>query len=46
MGELFSVIRQVAGDTRGQLTNSLISAELPDRAQIFDRMGKAHDSID
>ncbi len=31
-GEMFGVIRQVAGDTKGQIENSLISAQLPDRA--------------
>lgn len=40
MGELFGVIRQVAGDTRGQLVNSLISAQLPGRAEAFEKMGK------
>ncbi len=32
MGELFGVIRQVAGDTRSQLESSLISAQYPNRA--------------
>ena len=40
MGELFGVIRQVAGDTRGHLVNSLVSAELPDRALALERIGK------
>ena len=30
-GELFGVTRQVAGDTRSQIANSLISAQLPGR---------------
>jgi len=33
MGELFGVIRQVAGDTRSQLEASLISAQYPDRGE-------------
>lgn len=33
MGEMFGVIRQVAGDTRTQLENSLISAQLPGRGK-------------
>ena len=40
MGELFGVIRQVAGDTRGHITNSLISAELAGRTAALERIGK------
>lgn len=35
-GELFGVTRQVAGDTRAQIQQSLISAELPGRASSMD----------
>lgn len=35
MGELFGVIRQVAGDTHGQITGSLISAQLPGREKTL-----------
>jgi len=31
LGELFGVVRQVAGDTRGQLDTSIITAQFPDR---------------
>ena len=31
MGELFGVVRQVAGDTRGQLESSLVSSQFPKR---------------
>ena len=31
LGELFGVVKQVAGDTRGVFDNSLVSAQLPDR---------------
>ena len=31
--ELFGVLQQVAGDTRGLFENSIISAEIPDRGQ-------------
>ncbi len=30
-GELFGVVRQVAGDTEAQIFNSLVSSQLPDR---------------
>ncbi len=37
-GELFGVVRQVAGDTRAQVNQSMISAQFPDRARIMDRL--------
>lgn len=40
MGELFGVIRQIAGDTRGHLADSLISAEYPNRMTPLDHIGK------
>ena len=35
LGELFGVVRQVAGDTRAQLDASLTSAQIPDRGKIL-----------
>ena len=32
-GELFGLVRQVSGDTRGQLAASVVSAQYPDRAE-------------
>ncbi|MBT6177824.1 MAG: MotA/TolQ/ExbB proton channel family protein [Deltaproteobacteria bacterium] len=40
MGELFGVIRQVAGDTRSQLSESLISAQYPGRLDALKVIGK------
>jgi len=37
-GELFGVVRQVAGDTRAQLDLSMISAEFPDRGRVMNRL--------
>lgn len=34
LGELFGVVKQVAGDTRGQLDSSIISAEFPGRSEF------------
>ncbi len=36
MGELFGVVRQVAGDTRGVLVNSLVSAQIKGRTASID----------
>ena len=33
LGELFGVVRQMAGDTRGMLEGSLVSAQFPGRAE-------------
>jgi biopolymer transport protein ExbB len=35
LGELFGVVRQVAGDMRGTIEESMTSAQLPGRAQFF-----------
>jgi biopolymer transport protein ExbB len=40
LGELFGVVRQVAGDTRSQVENSLISAEFPGRIPFLDALGQ------
>jgi biopolymer transport protein ExbB len=43
LGELFGVVRQVAGDTSAVLYNSLISGQYPGRDQFFTELGKAKD---
>jgi len=39
-GELFGVVRQVAGDTVGIVKSSLISAQYPDRSDIAARLAQ------
>lgn len=48
LGELFGVVRQVAGDTRANVENSLVSAQLPGRAAFLEELGqeKALPSLD
>ncbi|WP_119677788.1 MotA/TolQ/ExbB proton channel family protein [Indioceanicola profundi] len=41
LGELFGVVRQVAGDTRGVIQESLISGQLPGRAEPLDALAKS-----
>lgn len=41
LGELFGVVRQVAGDTRSQVENSIISSEYPDRLPFLDELGQS-----
>ncbi len=41
LGELFGVVRQVAGDGSSILYNSLISAQFPNRDQFFSSLAKA-----
>jgi biopolymer transport protein ExbB len=41
MGELFGVVRQVAGDTKGIIDNSLVSAELRGRSDLANRLAQA-----
>jgi biopolymer transport protein ExbB len=41
MGELFGVIRQVAGDTRGHLDVSLVSAQIPDRGKQLETLASS-----
>ena len=36
LGELFGVVKQVAGDFRGQVLNSLVSVEIPGREQFAE----------
>ncbi|MDZ7791271.1 MAG: MotA/TolQ/ExbB proton channel family protein [Xanthomonadales bacterium] len=41
LGELFGVVRQVAGDMRGNLQESMVSAQLPGRSEFFARLAQA-----
>ena len=41
MGELFGVIRQVAGDTRGHLDASIASAEFQNRQAVMDKLSES-----
>jgi len=41
LGELFGVVRQVAGDTSAIMYNSLLSAQFPGRDEFFTKLGKA-----
>lgn len=41
LGELFGVVRQVAGDTRGFLEGSIVSAQLPGRAEGLDKLAES-----
>lgn len=43
LGELFGVVRQVAGDTRGFVETSLVSAELPGRADFLGEFAQSKD---
>lgn len=40
LGELFGVVRQVAGDTRSQVDGSLVSAQIPGRGEFLEELGK------
>jgi len=39
-GELFGVVRQVAGDTVGLVRSSLVSAQYPDRSDVATRLAQ------
>ncbi|MEE2674679.1 MAG: MotA/TolQ/ExbB proton channel family protein [Myxococcota bacterium] len=41
LGELFGVVRQVAGDTRSNVETSLVSAQLPGRAPFLESLGQS-----
>jgi biopolymer transport protein ExbB len=41
LGELFGVVRQVSGDTRGIVQNSLVSAEFRGRSDFLEELGKS-----
>jgi len=38
--ELFGVLQQVAGDTKGKFSNSVISAQIPGRSEFLDQMAQ------
>jgi biopolymer transport protein ExbB len=40
MGEMFGVVRQVAGDAKGIIDTSLVSAELPGRSELANRLAQ------
>ncbi|GGD65718.1 MotA/TolQ/ExbB proton channel family protein [Lacimicrobium alkaliphilum] len=39
--ELFGVLQQVAGDTKGKFQNSVISAQIPGRADFLDELAQS-----
>jgi biopolymer transport protein ExbB len=39
--ELFGVLQQVAGDTKGKFQNSVISAQIPGRAEFLDQLAQS-----
>lgn len=41
MGELFGVVRQVAGDSKGVVDSSLVSAQLTERSELASRLAQA-----
>ena len=40
LGEMFGVVRQVAGDTRGKFESSMVTAQYPDRIQFLRDLGE------
>jgi biopolymer transport protein ExbB len=40
LGELFGVVRQVAGDAKGQFENSIITAQYPERTEFVDNLSR------
>ncbi|MEE8108083.1 MAG: MotA/TolQ/ExbB proton channel family protein, partial [Gammaproteobacteria bacterium] len=40
MGEMFGVVRQVAGDVRGTIDASMVSVQYPDRGALADRLAQ------
>ncbi|RFF30301.1 MotA/TolQ/ExbB proton channel family protein [Wenzhouxiangella sediminis] len=43
LGELFGVVRQVAGDLRGNLAESMVSAQYPGRSEFFANLAEARE---
>ena len=41
LGELFGVVRQVAGDTRGHVDSSLVSSQIQGRAPFLEELGQS-----
>ncbi|MCH7509586.1 MAG: MotA/TolQ/ExbB proton channel family protein [Proteobacteria bacterium] len=40
MGEMFGVVRQVAGDVKGIIDASMVSVQYPDRGELADRLAQ------
>ncbi|MCH8895083.1 MAG: MotA/TolQ/ExbB proton channel family protein [Proteobacteria bacterium] len=40
MGEMFGVVRQVAGDVKGTIDASMVSVQYPDRGALADRLAQ------
>ena len=40
MGEMFGVVRQVAGDVKGIIDASMVSVQYPDRGKLADRLAQ------
>ncbi|WP_258870847.1 MULTISPECIES: MotA/TolQ/ExbB proton channel family protein [unclassified Wenzhouxiangella] len=43
LGELFGVVRQAAGDMRGNLQESMVSAQIPGRSEFFANLAEARE---
>jgi biopolymer transport protein ExbB len=41
LGELFGVVRQVSGDTRGHIDSSLVTSQIPGRAPFLEELGQS-----
>lgn len=44
LGELFGVVRQVAGDMRSALNDSMVSAQFPDRTELYSNLAERSDT--
>lgn len=44
LGELFGVVRQVAGDMRSTLNDSMVSAQFPGRTQLYANLAERSDT--
>ncbi len=44
LGELFGVVRQVSGDVRSALNDSLVSAQFPGRAELYRDLAESSDT--
>jgi len=44
LGELFGVVRQVAGDMRSTLNDSMVSAQFPGRTEIYAQIAESSDT--
>ncbi len=43
IGELFGVVRQVAGDTRSRFSTSLVSAQIPGRTEFLEKLAESRE---